>query len=440
MNHIPYLFLVSLIPCSTQLIGADRFYNEVIQLPYLEEKRELDTPRKPGDPLRILFVTSSFPRFDQQFILNMICGVIDRGHDVYIASTRPPKENIIPEIVHRYNLLDKTLYFASKNPFKLLQRHRFMPSRTAAIPPIDTFDIICSQFGNIGADVIQFKKELEYTSNKKIKAKLVTCFRGQDTSGAVQTNPHLYDHLLKEGDGFYPVCQFFKNRLVEELGFPEEKTHVLYSAINCDQFSFKKRTIKKDAPLQLISVSRLVEKKGIEYTIRAVAEVVKTNPKIHYTIVGDGPIKGQLQSLIYQLRMQKHISMIGAQPNEKIPSLLYRSHVFVLSSITAGDGDQEGIANALKEAMATGMPVLSTKSAGTAELVENGVSGFLVDEKDVTGLAQKIRYFIKNPTMMSQMGVAGRHVIETRFHIKPVIDRFINLLEELCLTKTEKGD
>lgn len=434
MKHMYYLFLAILVTYGNQLTSADRFFNEINPLLYLAEAHEPSTPRKAGDPLRILFVTSSFPRFDQQFILNMICGVIDRGHDVYIAATRPPKENIIPEVVHRYNLLDKTLYFGSKNPLKLLQRHRFMPTRNATIPPIDTFDIICSQFGNVGANLIQFKKELVYT--KKIKAKIVTCFRGRDTSEAVQTNSHLYDELFKEADLFLPVCDFFKNRLVE-IGCPPEKTKVLYSAINCDQFVFKKRIIKKDASLQLISVSRLVEKKGIEYTIRAVAEVVKTNPKIHYTIVGDGPIKGQLQSLIYQLRMQKYISMIGAQPNEKIPALLHKSHVFVLSSITAEDGDQEGIANALKEAMATGMPVLSTKSAGTAELVENGVSGFLVDEKDVTGLAQKIRYFIKNPTIMSQMGVAGRHVIETRFHITPVINRFIKLLEELCLTKTE---
>jgi len=400
----------------------------------MQEEREQNTPRMPGDPLRILFVTSSFPRFDQQFILNMICGVIDRGHDVYIAATRPAKESIVPEVVNQYKLLDKTIFFGRKNPLKLLQRHRFMPTRNHNIPPIDTFDIICSQFGNIGANVVQFKKELEY--NKKIKAKLVTCFRGRDTSEVVQTDSLVYDELFSVGDLFLPVCEFFKDRLID-IGCPPEKTKVLYSAINCDLFSFKKRIIKNNYPIELISVSRLVEKKGIEYTIRAVAEVAKTHPKIHYTIVGQGPIKEQLQALIHRLRMQKNIHMVGAQPNEKIPALLYKSHVFVLSSITAQDGDQEGIANALKEAMATGMPVLSTKTAGTAELVENGVSGFLVDEKDVQALATKIRYLIRNPKIIGVMGSSGRQVVEERFHISHVIDKFIVMLEELCTTKAE---
>lgn len=428
------LFLASLMLCSGQLASARRSYNDIHQPFFLSEEYEPITPRKPGDPLQILFVTSSFPRYDQQFILNMMCRLIDLGHNVYIAATRPAKENIIPVMVNQYNLLDRTLYFGSKNPLKLLQRHRIMPTRSATIPPIDTFDIICSQFGTIGAKVIQFKKELEY--NKKIKAKLVTCFRGRDTSEALQTDPHLYDDLSKEGDLFLPVCKYFKD-ILEDIGFPPEKTRVLYSSINCDQFAFKSRTIKKGATIELISVSRLVEKKGIEYTIRALAEVVKTDPKVHYTIVGDGPIKEQLQSLINSLRMQKYITMVGAQSNEKIPTFLHRAHIFVLSSITAKDGDQEGIANALKEAMATGMPVLSTKTAGNAELVENGVSGFLVDEKDAHALAIKIRYFIRNPTTISQMGRSGRQVVQERFHIPRVMDQFITMLEDVCTTRTE---
>lgn len=429
------MFLASLMLCNNQLVSSRRSYSEIPQPLYLSEDYDSTIPRKPGDPLQILFVTSSFPRYDQQFILNMICRLIELGHNVYIAATRPAKENIMPIMVHQYNLLDKTLYFGSKNPLKLLQRHRFMPLRSAIIPPIDTFDVICSQFGNIGARVVQFKKELEY--NKKIKAKLVTCFRGRDTSEALQTDPHVYDDLSKEGDLFLPVCKFFKD-ILEDIGFPPEKTKVLYSTINCDQFAFRNRKVKKGSPIELISVSRLVEKKGIEYTIRAVAEVVKTDPRIHYTIVGDGPIRQQLQSLINTLRMQRYITMVGAQSNEKIPALLYKSHIFVLSSITAQDGDQEGIANALKEAMATGMPVLSTKTAGNAELVEDGVSGFLVNEKDVHALATKIRYFIRNPTMISHMGRTGRQVVQERFHIPRVIDQFIALLEDICATRTEE--
>jgi len=426
------LFLTSLMVCSDQFASTRRAYNALYQPFYPPESTE---PRKPGAPLRILFVTSSFPRFDQQFILNQICGIIDRGHDVYIAATRPAKESIMPEIVNQYNLLDKTLFFGNKNFLKLLQRHRFMPMHSVAIPPLDTFDIICSQFGDIGARVVQFKKELDY--NKTIKAKLVTCFRGRDTSEALQTDPNLYNELSKEGDLFLPVCTFFKN-ILEDIGFPPEKTKVLYSAINCDKFAFKSRKVKNGTTIELISVSRLVEKKGIEYTIRAVAEVVKIDPKIHYTIVGEGPIREQLQSLINSLRMQKYITMVGAQPNEKIPALLYRSHIFVLSSITAQDGDTEGIANALKEAMATGMPVLSTKTAGNAELVEDGISGFLVNEKDVHALAAKIRYFIRNPTMIGQMGRAGRQVVQERFHTPRIIDQFIAMLEELCIPKREE--
>ena len=125
MKHIYYLFLANLIFSCSQLICAERIRND--EQIALERENQLDTPRKQGDPLRILFVTSSFPRFDQQFILNMICKAMDLGHDVYIAATRPAKEGIVPAVVHQYKLLDRTLFFGRKNPLKLLQQNRFVP-------------------------------------------------------------------------------------------------------------------------------------------------------------------------------------------------------------------------------------------------------------------------------------------------------------------------
>ena len=267
----------------------------------------------------------------------------------------------------------------------------------------DDYDVIHCQYGTLGKSWAHLKDIMD--------VKLVTSFRGYDLTQFIRENsPAVYEELFQKGDVFLPVCDYFAKRL-QELGCPKERIFVHYSGIEVSKFSFRERQID-NREIKLFTVSRLVEKKGLEYSIKAVAKIVPQYPAVQYVIAGGGPLRLQLEDLIRELKMDNHIHLAGPLPSEEIRELMNKAHIFILASVTARNGDQEGIPVSLYEAMAMGLPVISTRHSGIPELVEDGVSGFLVPERDIEGLVSKCEYLISHPQLWAEMGRAGRRFIE----------------------------
>jgi colanic acid/amylovoran/stewartan biosynthesis glycosyltransferase WcaL/AmsK/CpsK len=361
-------------------------------------------------PLNILFVVGWFPSKSQHFILNQMIELIDRGHNVFIFSfNRGDCTNPHPDII-KYKLLDRVFYGNS-------------------ITKLPSCDIVFCQFGYSGRRMVEDSRLRLWLRDKKV----VTCFRGADISSRVKREPTMYRLLFKKGDLFLPVCDYFKKKLIK-LGCNPNKIIVHHSAINCSQFFFKKREKPQDNAVQLISVCRLVEKKGIEYVVQAFAKLVRKYPAMHYTIIGDGPELENLQKLIKRLNVEGKVTLHGWATQDQVINLLNKSHIFLLPSIISSNGNEEGIPNALKEAMAMGLPVISTWHAGTPELIEDGVSGFLVSERNATELVEKIEYLIEHPDLWESMSVAARKKVENKFNVQKTVERlegiFYRLLDE----------
>lgn len=364
--------------------------------------------------LNILFITGHFPHLSQQFVQEQIVQFIKNGHTVRIHSLKNPKHDKVQVDVAKYNLLQKTTY--GKN-----------------LPSLGLFDIVYVQFGYHGQQVIDQAREKDFTGP------IVVCFRGNDLSGYLKRNARRYDVLFNDADLLLPVCSFFKDRLVG-LGCNESKIVVHHSAINTDRFIFKKHTINVAKKLKLISVSRLTEKKGLEYAIKAVALLKKKYPFITYTIVGDTDTINQshkeyLKQLVNDLKLEQNVFFYGWATHEEIITLLDRADIFVLPSITATDGDQEGIANALKEAMAVGLPVIATDHAGTGELVEHEQTGLLVPEKDVLEIVKAAYWYIKNPEKVKKITKHARIKIEEEFAIASTVAKLEHIFEQLIKNK-----
>jgi len=253
----------------------------------------------------------------------------------------------------------------------------------------------------------------------------------------IKQNPRKYNELFKIGDLFLPVCKFFRKRLIS-LGCNPRKIKVQYSSIDCKKFSFKERSPSSNNTIQIITVARLTEKKGLEYAIKAIKRLLKKFPHIKYKIVGTGPLKKKLEQMIKELNLQQSIELIGWACQDKVAALLSEAHIFIHPSITDYKGSQEGIPNALKEAMARGMPVVSTYHAGIPELVENDVSGFLVSEKDSKALARKIAFLIKNPGLWKKIGMAARKKIESEFSKEKTNDQLVEIFQNLLAQRTER--
>ncbi|QQR62660.1 glycosyltransferase [bacterium] len=294
-------------------------------------------------------------------------------------------------------------------------------------------DDIYIQFGDLGA------KLLSQIKNKQFKGGVVVCFRGNDISGILNKNPHMYDDLFKQADLFLPVCDFFKERLIS-LGCPAEKIITHHSAIETKKFTFKERAIKPDQRLNLISVARIAPKKGLEYTIQAVAHLKQTYPHIRCTVIGEAQpnhleYKRYLKALVKELGIEENVIFYGWAKTEDIIKELNTSDIFVLPSVTAQDGDQEGIPNALKEAMAVGLPVIATDHAGNSELIDHMQSGILVEEKNVEAITNAIEWILENQTSVKQMTKNARKKIEDEFDIESVITKLEYIFDTLIKEK-----
>jgi colanic acid/amylovoran biosynthesis glycosyltransferase len=369
------------------------------------------------DALNILFITGSFPHLSQVFIQWQIIKCIQRGHNVYIHAFKRPKHPKIQKEIMAYNLLEKVTYGDT-------------------FPQLSSFDVIYAQFGFHGTRVV------EQAYIQKSKKPIVVCFRGNDLSGHIQKDAHCYDELFKKVDLFLPVCSFFKNRLIA-LGCDESKIIVHHSAINIDDFEFKNHIISETERLNLISVCRLTEKKGLEYAILAVAQLKKKYPFVKYVIIGDAdyhaPLyKKRIQDLVVRLGLGENVYFYGWATHEEIIPLLEKADIFLLPSITASRGDQEGIANALKEAMAGGLPVIATDHAGTSELVEHGRTGLLVPEKDYMALVKAVYWYIKHPEKIKKITKKARIKIEQEFSIDSTVEKLEHIFEELIKQKALK--
>jgi colanic acid/amylovoran biosynthesis glycosyltransferase len=416
--------------------------------------------------MRIAFIVSAFPTLSETFILNQITGLIDRGHEVDIFVRCRGRDSQVHEDVFKYGLLRRTFYKPSipDNKFKRLLKglylfvfnfHRspkllirslnlFKYGKKAAnlymlfdvIPFLGRrpYDIIHCHFGPSGLLGVQMR------DLGAIEGKLVTTFHGHDMSAYVRNQGNeVYNILFERGELFLPISERWKSRLIE-LGCDKNKISVHHMGIDCGKLSFSLTESGDDKQIRILTIARLVEKKGVEYGIRAVATLSKRYKNVGYNIVGDGPLQNCCDRLITDLKMGDIIHLLGWKSQEQVYSLIASSHIFLCPSLTSVNGDQEGIPVALMEAMAAGLPIISTWHSGIPELVQDGVSGFLVPERDIDALAERLTYLIDHPEVWPKMGRAGRIHVEANYDIKKLNDRLVQIYENLLRKNGHKSN
>jgi len=375
---------------------------------------------KKQKPLKILFVTSKFPYATRPYTDNQIVGLLDKGYEVYILAQYPGQYDDYP-LIKQYNLLERTYYFEQ------IENGGELPN------VLKDIDIIYCQSGGRIAEYC-----LKLINEKSMDARLIVCLRGGDATSVLINNPHRYDDLFVKADLFMPVCEYFKNNIIE-YGCDPEKIVVHHSAIDCTKFRYKARIKPRNGTVRFIMVATLSERKGIRYALYAIDKLRRKYPNIKLTIIGGeqlGKEKAEIviNNLIRELRLEQYVTLLGFQPHNRIVTELNRSHIFLLTSYTRDNGVQEGIPNALMEAMATGLPVVSTYNGGIPELVKDGVSGFLIPEKNVDILVEKMAYLIEHSECWGSLGKAGFEQVNKEHNR----DRAIDALEDVFLSVLEK--
>jgi colanic acid/amylovoran biosynthesis glycosyltransferase len=408
--------------------------------------------------MKIAFLVGEFPNLSETFVLNQITGLLSRGQEIDIYAKIPLNTTKIHTDVEKYKLLNYTYYYPqipsnyllrllkgigllltnclkdpalllrSLNIFKYGKKAASLRLLYASIPFLGKrpeYDVIQCHFGTNGL------KGMDLKEIGAIQGKLCTTFHGLDLSGNLQKyGDRLYDKLFDKGDLFLPISEYWKGLLME-LNCDQKKITVHRMGIDCQKFTFTPRQPHPDGQIRLVTVARLVEKKGIEYGIRAVAKLSQLDGNLEYNIVGDGELRESLECLIEELEVGDTISLLGWKERKEIIKILNSAHIFLAPSVTSHDGDREGIPVVLMEAMAMGLPVISTQHSGIPELVEDGVSGFLVPERDWEALANKIDYLIQSPDIWVKMGKEGRLQVEKFYNIDRLNDRLMEIYQQL---------
>lgn len=220
------------------------------------------------------------------------------------------------------------------------------------------------------------------------------------------------------------ISKAVKENLIEQ-GVKPENIELIYNGIDLKPFNRKNAShpIRKSFPNKYLIafVANLNYRKGHEYLLEAMSQLALDFNDIHLLLVGEGELRSDLEELTAKLNIKDKVSFMGYQPD--VPGLLNEVDLYVHASTL------EPLGIAVLEAMAAGKCVVATKVGGVPEIVKDGRTGILVPSKDAAALANAIRYLKNNSLLASEMGNAGRNLVERVFDIREVAKKYQDVYE-----------
>ena len=211
------------------------------------------------------------------------------------------------------------------------------------------------------------------------------------------------------------------------LGGDPERLPVVYCGIDSDRLASDQAGSKPPRP-RIVSVGRLVEKKGFDDLISACALLRDDGLDFECVIGGSGPLLGELNQSITANHLEDRVFLTGtAVLQEKLPEFLGSATVFALPCVRDKDGDMDGLPQVLIEAMLCGLPVVSTRLVGIPDLVRDGETGLLVAPRDVRGMASAIQQLISSPTLATDLGDRGQAWAREFFSLRETVIRLSDL-------------
>jgi glycosyltransferase involved in cell wall biosynthesis len=231
-------------------------------------------------------------------------------------------------------------------------------------------------------------------------------------------------------DGFVAVSEEVERAMVEIIGPIQDKITVICNGVDVRRYreSIGKAPVRSQLGLEVSTrliavVATLKEEKGHRYLIEAMVSIVPQYPDVHALVIGDGRLRQELQAQVERLKLCDHIHFLGNRHD--VPGLLAASDLFVLPSLW------EGLAMALLEAMAAGLPIVATEVSGTVEVMVPDETGILVPPGNATKLAEAIKLLLHDPERGRAMGAAARRRVEAGFSARKQADDHLVLYRRL---------
>jgi len=404
--------------------------------------------------LKLLFVVPGFPRISETFVTDQIIGLHDLGHQIDVFTTCPGNlddpglRQDLADAVGSLFLPPQTPrdaglawlpqrrwpnWFAPRTWQRLLRvlthpefrQLRYPLRRGAPLLSAPTYDTIVCHFGPAGAMLQQMR------AIGLIDAPLITIFHGYDLTNYLEDQPaDVYQQLFAHGDLFLPISEHWRQRL-EDLACPPERTRLQRLGTDLETFEHAVRCPQSGEELRLLSVARLVAKKGLEFGIRAVGHLTAAGTDVQYDIVGDGPLRDELTALVTQLDLGDRVRFLGPRSHAEVARIMPQHHILLVPSVTDADGGMEGIPVVIMEAMATGLLVVASRHSGIPEIVQHQHNGLLATEGDDAELAARIADISQDAPRWQRLVITARDTVHQQYDLRRQNKELLRIIREL---------
>lgn len=402
--------------------------------------------------MKVRYLLTKFPVLSETFITNEVLDHLAAGLDVEVISTDRRPEGEWEQALLRGPLQGRVRYLgigsndssrvkatgAAWAALCLYRRPKFVVQslstgdaralRVANRLSDGRFeaDIIHAHFGHMGV------LAGDLLAHNLLSGRLITTVHGFDISKGALGSSHAYMRdLCDKSRLVLTVNNVWKARMMA-AGCQADRIRTHHLGVDVDVLSPPSQQAKSPE-FVFCSIGRFVEKKGHLYSIRALHQLrSKTNTRARLVIIGDGPLYAEAQALVTQLGLDDSVSLMGALVNQEALKFARAADAFLLPSVTAADGNMEGIPISLMEAMALEKPVISTVHSGIPELIDSGVDGLLVPERDVAALADAMIRVANDSALARRLGKAGREKVQTSFNARSQGAALRQLYEEVA--------
>lgn len=286
-------------------------------------------------------------------------------------------------------------------------------------------DLMHGHFGWSGLRLLMMKQIL--------RVPLVVTFGGRDVGLQMQLPDfrELYGILLDACDAIICVSRDLHDKLLE-VGVDPERVHVIYRGTDLDRFGYVDRRGRDPAaPVRILMVGRIVEKKGHRYALEALEPLVTAGHDVRLVIVGEGEAYHEVRRLRRRLGLTGHVEMAGATDHAGVRRHMKNSDLLLHCSVTPSSGDVEGIPNVVVEAQAMGLPVVGTHHGGIAEAVRHGETGFLVPEAAVEPLTRALEQLVGDRALRLRMGRQARTFVDEHFNLARQVESHLAIYEKI---------
>jgi colanic acid/amylovoran biosynthesis glycosyltransferase len=385
--------------------------------------------------MKILLIVSEFPAVSETFVAAKFRGLLEAGWDVEVAASRGRRsERVRVGWPHRPRWLAAMLAPAAV-------------ARCLALAPVATIRYLARGWRRFGADVIRrlyldaevvtAHPEVVHFEFGALAAKrmylaellgcrVVVSFRGYDLNHAGLEEQRYYDEVWERAAAIHCLSRDLWEK-AKRRGCPAAKPHAIIApAIETEYFGRVKRVQAaelgtEERPLRLVSVGRMEWAKGYEYALQTVAALRERGWRVEYRIVGEGEQLEAVAFCRHQLGLGDVVTLVGAAGRERVRAELGWADVYLHAAVT------EGFSNAVIEAQASGLPVVTSDAGGLPENVEDGVTGFVVPRRDPRAAAERVERLARDGELRARMGQAGRERARRCFSLGEQLQAFQDL-------------